>query len=160
MIQELKSADLAKWVSFDWFLKFTYCGTSVLDNIFFSPTKHSGISWAISTRKIKAYSSIRTMQIWIQSSCPKDWYLVCCSSAVGYQTNLFYKLLFNSLTINTLLQLAERSTVFVQTFVFAYSTLAWSAKLSRWKCDHGLPIISFHFNSVLRRLSMPFQSRF
>ncbi len=43
---------------------------------------------------------------------------------------------------------------------FAYLTLAWSAKISGRKRDHGLPIISFPFNSVLRRPSATFQPTF
>ncbi len=43
---------------------------------------------------------------------------------------------------------------------FAFSTIAWRAKVGKWKCDHGFSIISFPFNSALRRPSTPFQSTF
>ncbi len=39
-------------------------------------------------------------------------------------------------------------------FVFAYSTLTWTAKVGGQKPDHGLPVISFPFNSALT-LSVP-----
>ncbi len=43
---------------------------------------------------------------------------------------------------------------------FTYSTLAWSAKVSKQKHDHGLPVTSFPINSELRRPCVFFQSRF
>ncbi len=55
-------------------------------------------------------------------------------------------------------KLAAKSIVKINNSQFAHSTLSWRAKIGWWKCDHGLPIISFPFNSALRKPSTAFHS--